>query len=88
MPREKIKPITTKDPNDPRAPFFNAHADAIPPLARLIIRREKASILYSDQGNVFSNISTVSFSALVGLSDRLQERFRIRQRQFRGESRN
>lgn len=33
--------ITTKYPEDPRAPFYNPKSDEMIPLAKLYIRREK-----------------------------------------------
>jgi spondin-1 len=33
--------ITTLYPEDPRAPFYNAHESEMVPLAKLYIRREK-----------------------------------------------
>lgn len=41
QPRERMHKITTKYPEDPRAPFYNAHSDEMVPLAKLFIRREK-----------------------------------------------
>lgn len=41
QPRERMHKITTKYPEDPRAPFYNPHSDEMTPLARLFIRREK-----------------------------------------------
>lgn len=41
QPRERMHKITTKYPEDPRAPFYNLHSDRMIPLAKLFIRREK-----------------------------------------------
>lgn len=41
QPRERMHRITTKYPEDPRAPFYNPHSDVMTPLAKLYIRREK-----------------------------------------------
>lgn len=41
QPRERMHKITTKYPEDPRAPFYNPHSDQMTPLAKLFIRREK-----------------------------------------------
>jgi hypothetical protein len=41
QPRERMHRITTKYPEDPRAPFYNTRSDEMTPLARLFIRREK-----------------------------------------------
>ncbi|XP_074100886.1 extracellular matrix protein f-spondin [Cotesia typhae] len=40
-PREKMKPITTLYPEDPRSPFYDATGKPMLPLARLYIKREK-----------------------------------------------
>lgn len=41
QPRERMYRITTKYPEDPRAPFYNPKSDEMIPLAKLYIRREK-----------------------------------------------
>jgi hypothetical protein len=41
LPQEKMYKITTKYPEDPRAPFYNAFSDEMTPLAKLYIRRTK-----------------------------------------------
>lgn len=41
QPRERMHKITTKYPEDPRAPFYNVNSDTMTPLAKLFIRREK-----------------------------------------------
>lgn len=41
QPRERMHKITTKYPEDPRAPFYNPNSDRMIPLAKLFIRREK-----------------------------------------------
>ncbi|CAG5081026.1 Similar to SPON1: Spondin-1 (Gallus gallus), partial [Cotesia congregata] len=41
IPREKMKPITTLYPEDPRSPFYDATGKPMLPLARLYINREK-----------------------------------------------
>lgn len=41
QPRERMHKITTKYPEDPRAPFYNPSSDIMTPLAKLFIRREK-----------------------------------------------
>lgn len=41
IPQEKMYPITTKYPEDPRAPFYNMYSDTMTPLAKLYIRRNK-----------------------------------------------
>lgn len=41
QPRERMHRITTKYPEDPRAPFYNSRSDVMTPLAKLYIRREK-----------------------------------------------
>ena len=41
QPRERMHKISTKYPEDPRAPFYNAHNDMMTPLAKLFIRRDK-----------------------------------------------
>lgn len=40
-PREKMKPITTMYPEDPRSPFYDASGKQMLPLAKLYIKREK-----------------------------------------------
>ncbi|EZA49891.1 hypothetical protein DMN91_012061 [Ooceraea biroi] len=40
-PREKMKPITTSYPEDPRSPFYDPTGRPMHPLARLYIDREK-----------------------------------------------
>ncbi|XP_032663851.1 spondin-1 isoform X1 [Odontomachus brunneus] len=40
-PREKMKPITTSYPEDPRSPFYDPSGRPMLPLARLYINREK-----------------------------------------------
>ncbi|XP_017787467.1 PREDICTED: spondin-1 [Habropoda laboriosa] len=40
-PREKMKPITTLYPEDPRAPFYDPSGRPMLPLARLYLNREK-----------------------------------------------
>ncbi|XP_076676600.1 extracellular matrix protein f-spondin [Andrena cerasifolii] len=40
-PREKMKPITTLYPEDPRAPFYDPTGRPMLPLARLYLNREK-----------------------------------------------
>ncbi|KAF7283544.1 hypothetical protein GWI33_000285 [Rhynchophorus ferrugineus] len=40
-PREKMYRITTKYPEDPRAPFYDPRKDEMNPLARLYFKREK-----------------------------------------------
>ena len=41
--------ITTKYPEDPRAPFYNSRSDVMTPLAKLYIRREKVIIRNCDE---------------------------------------
>lgn len=41
QPRERMHRITTKYPEDPRAPFYNPDSDKMIPLAKLYIRRDK-----------------------------------------------
>jgi spondin-1 len=43
QPRERMHRITTKYPEDPRAPFYNPHSDDMTPLAKLFIRRDKVT---------------------------------------------
>lgn len=40
-PREKMKPITTLYPEDPRSPFYDPSGRPMQPLARLYLNREK-----------------------------------------------
>lgn len=40
-PREKMKPITTLYPEDPRSPFYDPTGRPMQPLARLYLNREK-----------------------------------------------
>lgn len=40
-PREKMKPITTLYPEDPRSPFYDPSGRPMLPLARLYLTREK-----------------------------------------------
>lgn len=40
-PREKMYRITTRYPEDPRAPFYDPNKEEILPLAKLYLRREK-----------------------------------------------
>lgn len=40
-PREKMKPITTSYPEDPRSPFYDPTGRPMLPLARLYLDREK-----------------------------------------------
>lgn len=40
-PRQKMRPITTSYPEDPRSPFFDATGRPMLPLARLYLNREK-----------------------------------------------
>lgn len=40
-PREKMKPITTAYPEDPRSPFYDTSGRPMLPLARLYLNREK-----------------------------------------------
>ncbi|XP_034946903.1 spondin-1 [Chelonus insularis] len=40
-PREKMKPITSFYPEDPRSPFYDPSGKPMPPLAKLYINREK-----------------------------------------------
>lgn len=42
-PREKMFRITTKYPEDPRAPFYNADSDEMLPLARLYLHRDSVT---------------------------------------------
>lgn len=41
QPRERMYPITTMYPEDPRQPFYNPTSSAMTPLARLYIRKVK-----------------------------------------------
>jgi len=41
QPRERMHRITTKYPEDPRAPFYDPNSDEMTPLAKLYIRRDK-----------------------------------------------
>lgn len=41
IPREKMKPITTSYPEDPRSPFYDPSGRPMLPLARLYLNREK-----------------------------------------------
>lgn len=41
VPREKMYRITPMYPEDPRAPFYSPGADAVPPMARLYLTRER-----------------------------------------------
>ena len=40
-PREKMKPITTSYPEDPRSPFYDPSGKPMMPLARLYLNREQ-----------------------------------------------
>lgn len=40
-PRERMKPITTLYPEDPRSPFYDPSGRPMHPLARLYLNREK-----------------------------------------------
>jgi len=40
-PREKMKPITTLYPEDPRSPFYDPSGRPMHPLARFYLNREK-----------------------------------------------
>ena len=39
-PRERIRPITSSDPNNPRQPFFDTAGEPIPSLANVYIVRD------------------------------------------------
>lgn len=41
LPREKMYRITTKYPEDPRAPFYNMNSDTMQPMARFYFKRDK-----------------------------------------------
>jgi spondin-1 len=59
QPRERMHKITTKYPEDPRAPFYNVHSDAMIPLAKLYIRREKVVTRNCDEEILQSQIVDV-----------------------------
>ncbi|CRK89994.1 CLUMA_CG003720, isoform A [Clunio marinus] len=60
QPRERMHKITTKYPEDPRAPFYNIHSDKMVPLAKLFIRREKVVTRNCDDEVLQSQILDVS----------------------------
>jgi spondin-1 len=60
QPRERMHKITTKYPEDPRAPFYNPHNDQMTPLAKLFIRREKVITRNCDDEILQSQIVDVA----------------------------
>ena len=56
QPRERMHKITTKYPEDPRAPFYNVNSDMMIPLAKLYIRREKVMTRNCDEEILQSQI--------------------------------
>lgn len=52
--------ITTKYPEDPRAPFYNSQSDKMTPLAKLYIRREKVIARNCDDEILQAQIVEVS----------------------------
>lgn len=60
QPRERMHKITTKYPEDPRAPFYNPRSDVMTPLAKLFIRREKVIARNCDDEILQSQIVDVA----------------------------
>mgnify|MGYP003406677919 FL=1 len=60
QPRERMHRITTKYPEDPRAPFYNPNSDKMTPLAKLYIRREKVIARNCDDEILQAQIVEVS----------------------------
>ena len=60
QPRERMHKITTKYPEDPRAPFYNPNSDEMTPLAKLYIRREKVITRNCDEELLQAQIVEVS----------------------------
>ncbi|KAL7024638.1 hypothetical protein ACKWTF_013141 [Chironomus riparius] len=60
QPRERMHKITTKYPEDPRAPFYNPNSDKMTPLAKLYIRREKVITRNCDEELLQAQIVEVS----------------------------
>lgn len=60
QPRERMHKITTKYPEDPRAPFYNSRSDVMTPLAKLYIRREKVIAKNCDEEVLQSQVLDVA----------------------------
>lgn len=63
QPRERMHKITTKYPEDPRAPFYNPRSNSdfdMTPLAKLFIRREKVITRNCDDAILQSQILDVA----------------------------
>lgn len=60
QPRERMHKITSKYPEDPRAPFYNAFEDKMIPMAKLYIRREKVITRNCDDQVLQSQIIDVA----------------------------
>lgn len=60
QPRERMHRITTKYPEDPRAPFYNPRSDEMIPLAKLYIRREKVVTKNCDDDLLQAQIVEIS----------------------------
>lgn len=60
QPRERMHKITTKYPEDPRAPFYNSRSDEMIPLAKLFIRRDKVIKRNCDEEILQSQIVDVA----------------------------
>lgn len=60
QPRERMHKITTKYPEDPRAPFYDTRSDDMTPLAKLFIRREKVIARNCDDEILQSQIVDVA----------------------------
>lgn len=74
QPRERMHKITSKYPEDPRAPFYNAFEDKMIPMAKLYIRREKVitrncddQVLQSQIIDVAENEEDTSIRKFVGV---------------------
>lgn len=60
QPRERMHKITTKYPEDPRAPFYNSKSDSMVPLAKLFIRRDKVITRNCDEEILQSQVVDVA----------------------------
>lgn len=56
-PREKMKPITTLYPEDPRSPFYDPTGKPMVPLAKLYITREKVIKRGCDEATLQEQVS-------------------------------
>ena len=61
-PREKMKPITTSYPEDPRSPFYDPTHRPMLPLARLYLNREKVITRSCDEDSLKQQLAEFEVS--------------------------